>query len=1102
LKCFNEPKNAYLVDNSYINEFKRNTVNMKNTSILSFTIFLTACFLWLNFQPQPTGQTQLTTNNDLPFFEKETKGWFKMKDNTQLAVQNLLDKHHTDLGLTQWDELENYRNNVDDLGMTHHRFQQYHKGILVENAELLIHEKDGFVQTFNGELVANLDLNASPTFTKETAIDLALDFLPAEKYIWEDDGAEAILQRIEKNTAATFYPNPELVWLKLDTPTDTYRLAYKMDIQAEKPLFRQIIYVDAIDETNLLEVEMIHAANVVGEAETKYSGTRSIVTDSITPNAYNLRETTRGDGVETYNLMGSTEFGDGVDFVDDDNIWNNVNDEQDEVATDAHWGAEMTFDYLQTVHNYTGVDGEGMAFINYVHYNEGVVNAFWNGSWASFGDGDNSRSPLTSLDVVAHEFAHGITAANARLIYRNESGALNESFSDIFGAAVEFWATPDAADWLIGEDFHIFGGEFRDMENPNSKGHPHTYLGDNWVTGSGDNGGVHSNSGVQNYWFYLLSEGGSGTNNNGENYEVEAIGIDTAAAIAFRNLRFYLTRNSNHFDAREGGLQSAEDLYGVCSYEVTQTGNAWYAVGLGNGFADNDLRLLEISNPVGVTCGLNAEEFPTLAFRYNGCLTPLESGLAIPISMQVDSGNIVQDTVILTEVIEAADTILFTFNKPINGLGIAGDHILRVWTALENDPYGQNDTLSVDIFNIIEQNTDFSGEDSPTPTPACFMTTKNIEMNMVFLGCDSIAAGTELAVYYSINDDAPTEEIHILSATLFTFDTITHVFATPADFTSNLGRNDLKAGVNLPGDFLNDNDETPFRIVTNPELMVEDDLLTFENGAISLDSIYFFPNEKAAIYPSPDAAATGMTGILMTGGNAPSLFETDEFTEPADSNVWMVNEQFNAQSCICVNATDMDMDMVTLSFDLKQTMSPIHLVAFGAISPYASPMRVLVNQEPISETFVPSTFTGDDFVNHSMNLNDWVGTSFEVCFETRNLVSAESDVTNKGDNAYLDNINISSDLVATKEILTQFKGMTTFPNPTSGAFSMTWESTNSGNLDVAVFDVFGKKVKQLRTQNRIGFNQLSLKLDPVDAGTYFVRMSDGEAAILQRVIVF
>ncbi|MFT4972725.1 MAG: hypothetical protein ACI9JY_001931, partial [Saprospiraceae bacterium] len=70
---------------------------MKNTSILSFTIFLTACFLWLNFQPQPTGQTQLTTNNDLPFFEKETKGWFKMKDNTQLAVQNLLDKHHTEL---------------------------------------------------------------------------------------------------------------------------------------------------------------------------------------------------------------------------------------------------------------------------------------------------------------------------------------------------------------------------------------------------------------------------------------------------------------------------------------------------------------------------------------------------------------------------------------------------------------------------------------------------------------------------------------------------------------------------------------------------------------------------------------------------------------------------------------------------------------------------------------------------------------------------------------------------------------------------------------------------------------------------------------------
>ena len=110
---------------------------------------------------------------------------------------------------------------------------------------------------------------------------------------------------------------------------------------------------------------------------------------------------------------------------------------------------------------------------------------------------------------------------------------------------------------------------------------PDTYEGNDWVTGPADNGGVHSNSGVQNFWYYLLVNGGTGTNDINNAYSVQGLGLDTAAQIAYRNLSTYLTPTSNYEDARFFGIQSAIDLFGACSYEVEQTTRAWYAVGVG-----------------------------------------------------------------------------------------------------------------------------------------------------------------------------------------------------------------------------------------------------------------------------------------------------------------------------------------------------------------------------------------------------------------------------------------------------------------------------------------------------------------------------------------
>ena len=164
----------------------------------------------------------------------------------------------------------------------------------------------------------------------------------------------------------------------------------------------------------------------------------------------------------------------------------------------------------------------------------------------TYGDGNATYTPLTSLDIGGHEITHGLTSYTANLNYSYESGALNESFSDCFGTAVEWYADPAcrlAYRWRYRSSIPF-------TQQPNAYGQPDTYLGTNWATGTADNGGVHTNSGVQNYWFYLLANGGSGTNDIGNSFSVTGIGLSKAAAITFRTLTVYLSPTSQYADAK------------------------------------------------------------------------------------------------------------------------------------------------------------------------------------------------------------------------------------------------------------------------------------------------------------------------------------------------------------------------------------------------------------------------------------------------------------------------------------------------------------------------------------------------------------------------
>lgn len=473
------------------------------------------------------------------------------------------------------------RHNKDAAGMDHYRFQQILYTTPIENAILMVHVQQGRIKSENGKWIKDFPESVARVakINEISALNRALQEIGANKYKWDIPAEEAFLKREQKNPNATFRPKGSLVYYSGEKDVEPFslRLAWKFDIYAQEPMSRQIVFVDAENGKILGKRELMHETNANGTAQTVYSGLQSITTD-FTGATYRLSETGRGSGINTYNLLTGTTFGAAVDFTDADNNWNNVNVAKDEYATDAHWAAEKTYDYYLQKFSRNSIDGLGMALNSYVHYGAGVFNAYWDGSRMLYGDGDASHGnkPLTSLDVCGHEITHGVTENESALVYSYESGALNEGISDIFGTVIEAYARPTSNDWLVGGDFFTI----RSMSNPNAYGQPDTYEGTYWYTGSSDNGGVHTNSGVLNYWFYLLTAGGSGTNDNGFVYNVTGIGMDKAAAITYRMNTNYLVSTADYAAARVAGILAAEELYGQGSPEAIQTANAWDAVGV------------------------------------------------------------------------------------------------------------------------------------------------------------------------------------------------------------------------------------------------------------------------------------------------------------------------------------------------------------------------------------------------------------------------------------------------------------------------------------------------------------------------------------------
>ncbi|MFD0770252.1 M4 family metallopeptidase [Bacillus sp. CGMCC 1.60114] len=450
------------------------------------------------------------------------------------------------------------------------RLQQMYEGVPVWGSTQVAHVgKDGILKVVSGTVMPDLDkkekLKNKNKIEGKKAIAIAqqdLGFIP--KYEVEPSADLHVYQNGEETTYAY------VVKLNfLDPEPGNYY--YFIEADSGKVLNKYNTIHNATND-NKAPVKPVTGTSTVGTGIGVLGDKKSINT-TLSGSSYYLQDNTHGATIYTYNGSNRTRLP-GTLWTDTDNV---LNAKSDAAAVDAHYYAGVTYNYYKNTFNRNSYDDAGAPVKSTVHYGKNYNNAFWNGSQMVYGDGDGTTFIAFSggIDVVGHELTHAVTEKSSNLIYQNESGALNEAFSDVFGTLIEYYDNRNP-DWEIGEDIYTpgkAGDALRSMSDPTKYGDPDHYS--KRYTGTSDNGGVHTNSGIINKAAYLLANGGThyGVTVNG-------VGKDKVGAIYYRANTLYLTESATFSQARAALVQAAADLYGASSAEVTAVKQSYDAVGV------------------------------------------------------------------------------------------------------------------------------------------------------------------------------------------------------------------------------------------------------------------------------------------------------------------------------------------------------------------------------------------------------------------------------------------------------------------------------------------------------------------------------------------
>lgn len=462
-------------------------------------------------------------------------------------------------------ELSVTKAEVDELKMTHVRLQQVTHGVPVVGAELAAHyDAAGRLTSIDASYIPNVgDVDVQPKIDAKAGLEVAMEDIVASTKAFDESQvqkSEGKLVVFARERAAT--------------------LAYEYTVRAvygHEPAI-WVTTVDAktgeiIDRYNNLQTIEASGNGVLGNPQ-KFQVTQS-------GTGYSMTDTSRGVSIRTYNAAGQ-EAGpsQGAQLMTSTTLTSWDTGTGAGAAVDAHTYAGAVFDYYKKVHARNAIDGAGGAMLSTAHFGQAYDNAFWDGTGMSYGDGGQLFRPLSAgLDVVAHEFTHGVTEKTSNLRYQGQSGALNEAVSDIFGVFIEHSLKPDETkNWTMGENIAKQAGLLRDFKNPSAGQQPANMK--NYVNTQQDNGGVHINSGIINNAAYLMTMGG--TNPVSTTNVKFGIGWEKSEKLWYRaNTKYFIT-STNFAQAAQGVMQAAKDV-ALTENEQNIVDCAFKAVGIVQG---------------------------------------------------------------------------------------------------------------------------------------------------------------------------------------------------------------------------------------------------------------------------------------------------------------------------------------------------------------------------------------------------------------------------------------------------------------------------------------------------------------------------------------
>jgi len=520
-------------------------------------------------------------------------GWFPRTVHAQIRASSI--QAMDAAAIRQWDstidrmvrsgELRVRRTDEDTLvaGRTHERLSQVYKGVPVYGGELTRQTDNGLTVSLFGTIYNNVALDVTPQLTS--------------------DDAAAVIKR-ESGVEIGGTKMPSLLILPEDS---AYRLVYRASAFSARGGAEY--FIDANTGAIVRTLDAMRRQSAVGTGTGVLGDTKKM---SVTAagGAFAADDALRPPMLVTLDmhanlqrtlafLNGLIALGPGDRASDTDNVWT------DSAAVDAHTYAGYVYDYYFKRFGRRGLDNNNFRIMSVVHMvsrqnvffaPDDVLDLYLNAAYIGDGVmiyGEGLPPNVTAgglhfnffsgaLDIVGHELTHGVTDFTSQLIYENESGALNESFSDMMGTAIEFYYQPVGsgilrADYLIGEDVITPGG-IRSMANPAAYGQPDHYS--RRMTTTDDNGGVHTNSGIGNHAYYLAIEGGT---NRTSGLSVQGVGLanrEQIEKVMYRAFTQLMPANATYSVARSATIQAARDLYGAGSAAERAVTQAWTAVGV------------------------------------------------------------------------------------------------------------------------------------------------------------------------------------------------------------------------------------------------------------------------------------------------------------------------------------------------------------------------------------------------------------------------------------------------------------------------------------------------------------------------------------------